>query len=294
MADHNEEKFYELLKEYLDMARDVLMIRRDMMKEIKAKQAPILYQYGAIARLDHEETIEKLLYKNRSTVSIGYVGVHNALMALYGKSYDDEETLNKAVKMIQYMKDYCQRLKDETNIGFSLYSTPAEVLATKFCRSDVKDFGIIEEVNDNGYYENSFHYPSNRDIIAFDKIDIENKMSKLATGGAIQYVEFGNMIHNIEALEEIVRYAYDKCHYFGVNVSSDRCFKCGYIGQMIALDETNNHFQCPQCDNTDNEEMSVIRRLCGYLGSLSERPTVDGKMKEMASRVKHFGNNCCF
>ena len=293
MAEHDEDKFYKLLKEYLDIARDALMLRRDMMKEVKAKQAPILYQYGAIARLEPEETIEKLLYKDRSTVSIGYVGIHNALMALYGKSYDDKEALKKAIKMIQFMKDYCQHLKDETNIGFSLYSTPAEVLATKFCRSDIKEFGIIEGVNDNGYYENSFHYPSYKDIVAFDKIDIESQMSKLATGGAIQYVEFGNMIHNVEALEEIIRYAYDKCHYFGVNVSSDRCFKCGYIGQMTALDETNNHFQCPQCGNTNNEEMSVIRRLCGYLGSLSERPTVDGKMKEMASRVKHFGNNHC-
>lgn len=293
MADHNEEVFYELLQEYLDVAKDALMLRRDMMKDVKAKQAPILYQYGAIARLEPEEKIEKLLYKNRSTVSIGYVGVHNALMALYGKSYDSEEGQEKAIKMIQFMKDYCQRLKDETNIGFSLYSTPAETLATKFCRSDVKDFGIIEGVNDNGYYENSFHYPSNKDIVAFDKIDIESKMSKLATGGAIQYVEFGNMIHNAEALEEIIRYAYDKCHYFGVNVSSDRCFECGYVGQMITLDETNNYFQCPQCGNTDNDQMSVIRRLCGYLGSLSERPTVDGKMKEMAGRVKHFGSNCC-
>lgn len=293
MADHNEEVFYELLQEYLDVAKDALMLRRDMMKDVKAKQAPILYQYGAIARLEPEEKIEKLLYKNRSTVSMGYVGVHNALMALYGKSYDSEEGQEKAIKMIQFMKDYCQRLKDETNIGFSLYSTPAETLATKFCRSDVKDFGIIEGVNDNGYYENSFHYPSNKDIVAFDKIDIESKMSKLATGGAIQYVEFGNMIHNAEALEEIIRYAYDKCHYFGVNVSSDRCFECGYVGQMITLDETNNYFQCPQCGNTDNDQMSVIRRLCGYLGSLSERPTVDGKMKEMAGRVKHFGSNCC-
>lgn len=290
LSNHNEERFYDLLKEALDMAKNVLLLRRSMMVEVKANQAPILYQYGAIARLEAEESIEKLLFKNRSTVSIGYVGVHNALMALYGKSYEDEETLYKAVKIIQYMKDYCANLKEETNIGFSLYSTPAETLATKFCRSDVKDFGIIEGVNDNGYYENSFHYPSNKDIVAFDKIDIESTMSQLATGGAIQYTEFGSMIHNKEALETIVRYAYDKCHYFGVNVSSDRCFKCGYVGQMESTDDTNNTFKCPQCGNTKNSEMSVIRRLCGYLGSLSERPTIEGKMKEMAHRVKHFKN----
>lgn len=291
-AEGNEDRFYELLDEALDIARDALLLRREMMKNVKAKQAPILYQYGALARLDPEETIEKLLYKNRSTVSIGYVGVYNALNALYGKSYEDAEMVEKGVKLVQYMKDYCQALKDTTDIGFSLYSTPAEVLATKFCRSDIEEFGIIEGVTDNGYYENSFHFPSNKEINAFDKIDLESKMSKLATGGAIQYVEFGNMIHNVEALEQVIRYAYDKCHYFGVNVSSDRCFECGYVGQMTTLDETNNHFECPQCGNQDNSKMSVIRRLCGYLGSLSERPTVDMKMKEMANRKKHIMPKC--
>ena len=123
-------------------------------------------------------------------------------------------------------------------------------------------------------------------------MDLESNMSKLASGGAIQYVEFGNMVNNPEALEKIIRYAYDKCHYFGVNVSSDRCFKCGYVGEMITVDDKTNHFRCPQCGNEDNSQMSVIRRLCGYLGSLSERPSVDGKMKEMAHRVKHFKTGC--
>lgn len=293
LADHNEDKFYELLKEYLDMASEFLLIRRNMLVNVKAKQAPILYQYGAVARLDPEETIEKLLFKDRSTISLGYVGVHNALIALYGESLDTNRNMvEKGVKMVKFMKDYAQKKKDETNIGFSLYSTPAETLATKFCRSDVKEFGIIEGVNDKGYYENSFHYPSNEEIIAFDKIDIESNMSKLATGGSIQYTEFGNMTHNPEALEKIIRYAYDKCHYFGVNVSSDRCYSCGYVGEMITLDPSTNKFRCPQCGNEDNSKMSVIRRLCGYLGSLSKRPSVDGKMKEMASRTKHFKTGC--
>lgn len=293
IANHDEEKFYKLLDEYLEMAKDMLLIRRNLLVNIKAKQAPILYQYGAIARLDPEETIEKLLFKNRSTVSIGYVGVHNALKALYGESFDtNSDMLAKGIMMVQYMKDYCQRVKDKTNIGLSLYSTPAETLATKFCRSDVKEFGIIPGINDKGYYENSFHYPSNEDVIAFDKIDLEANMSKLATGGAIQYTEFGNMINNPEALEKIIRYAYDKCHYFGVNVSSDRCFKCGYVGEMDSVDSKTNHYCCPQCGNDDNTQMSVIRRLCGYLGSLSERPTVDGKMKEINHRVKHIKTGC--
>lgn len=293
MSDHNEDKFYELLDEYLDLTKEALLLRRKLLVNVKAKQAPVLYQYGAVARLEPEDTIESLLYKDRSTISIGYVGVHNALVALYGESYNtNPDMVEKGVKIVKYLKDYAERIKNETNIGFSLYSTPAETLATKFCRSDVKEFGIIKGVNDKGYYENSFHYPSNEDIVAFDKIDLESNMSKLATGGAIQYVEFGNMIHNPEAIEKIVRYAYDKCHYFGVNVSADRCFECYYSGEMVALDKTNNNFKCPQCGNTNPTRMSVIRRLCGYLGSLSERPSVDGKMLEMASRVKHFKTGC--
>lgn len=293
MADHNEDKFYELLDEYLDLTKEALLLRRKLLVGVKAKQAPVLYQYGAVARLNPEDSIESLLYKDRSTISIGYVGVHNALVALYGESYNtNPEMVNKGVKMVQYLKDYAERAKNETNIGFSLYSTPAETLATKFCRSDVKEFGIIKGVNDKGYYENSFHYPSNEDIVAFDKINLECNMSKLATGGSIQYTEFGNMVNNPEALEKIIRYAYDKCHYFGVNVSADRCFKCGYAGEMDAIDKTSNDFVCPQCGNTDKSKMSVIRRLCGYLGSLSERPSVDGKMLEMASRVKHFKTGC--
>lgn len=143
-------------------------------------------------------------------------------------------------------------------------------------------------MNDKGYYENSFHYPSDEDITPFEKIDKESRYSKIATAGAIQYVEFGSMVHNEEALEEIVRYAYDKTHYFGVNVSSDRCFKCGFLGEMKSLDETNNDYECPQCGNTDKTSLSVIRRLCGYLSSLDERASVDNKMKEIHRRTKHY------
>jgi ribonucleoside-triphosphate reductase len=214
-------------------------------------------------------------------------------MALYGESYDtNPKMIEKGKQMLQYLRNFCDKTKAETNIGFSLYSTPAETLATKFCKSDIKDFGVIKGVNDKGYYENSFHYPSDTDINPFDKIDIEGQMSYIPSGGAIQYVEFGNMVHNAEALEEIIRYAYNKCHYFGVNVSSDRCFNCGYVGEMESLDETNNHYRCPQCGCEDNSKLSVIRRLCGYLGSLSERQSVDNKMKEINHRVKHFKSGC--
>lgn len=288
MAEGDEARFYELLDQALDLTRDVLMFRHNKIKGTKAKQAPVLYQYGAIARMDGEEVIDPLLFGGYSTISIGYVGLHNALMALYGHSYDDPETLEKGIAILNYLRAYCDKCKQETNIGFSLYSTPAETLATKFCKQDIQDFGLIEGVNDKGYYENSFHYPSDRYITPFDKIDTESCMSFIPSGGAIDYVEFGNMIHNVEALEQIIRYAYDKVHYFGVNVSSDRCFKCGYVGEMKTLNQTESEYECPQCGNRDNSQMSVVRRICGYLGSLSERPTVDNKMKEINSRVKHF------
>lgn len=285
----NEEDFFKLLDKTLDLTRDSLLFRHNGLKGVVAKQAPILYQSGAVARLEAEDTIDHLLYGGYSSISIGYVGMYNAMMSLYGESFfDSDELMKKAEVVMQYMKDYAEKTRQETNIGFSLYSTPAETLATKFCKADQLEFGIIEGVNDNGYYENSFHYPSNKDISPFEKIDKESKYSRLATAGAIQYVEFGSMIHNVEALEEIIRYAYDKCHYFGVNVSSDRCFKCDYTGEMITTDETNNAYKCPQCGNEDTSQMSVIRRLCGYLSSLNDRPSVDNKMKEISRRVKHF------
>lgn len=254
---------------------------------MRAEQSPILFQSGIIDTLKDGETIEKLLYKDRSSISIGYVGLHNAMVALYGESYSSNPKLiDKGVEIMKYMADYCTKAKEETNIGFSLYSTPAETLATKFCAADVKEYGIIEGVTDKGYYENSFHFPSDTQVVPFDKIDIESNMSRIATGGAIQYCEFGDMTHNTEALEQVVRYAYDKCHYFGVNTASDTCYECGYKGKMISLDDTSNKYECPQCGNRNKRKMSVVVRVCGYLAQLNERPTIWGKMKEINNRYK--------
>lgn len=295
-AEHDENNFYKLLDDALELARQVLMIRHNMLKQVKAKQAPILYMEGAVARLNAEDSIEPLLLNGFSSISIGYVGLHNAMIALYGKSYyESEEFMQKGINILQYLKDYCDKQKKETTIGFSLYSTPAETLATKFCRQDVKDFGVIEGVNDLGYYENSFHYPSVNDIVAFDKIDFESPFPKIASGGAINYVQFGNMENNLEAIEEIIRYAYDKVHYFGVNTRPDRCLACGFKGMMEVDDVSTNKYRCPQCGNTDKSRMNVVIRVCGYLSNLSERSSVDGKMKEMNTRTIHVGgqNELC-
>lgn len=290
MANHDEVKFYEILQHALNLSYESLMLRHKMLRTIKAGQNPILFVEGTIARLDPEDSIEPLLYKNHSSISIGYVGLHNAMVALYGKSYyESEDLLTKGKSIIQYMRDFCDAKKEETNIGFSLYSTPAEVLATKFCRSDVKDFGQIEGVTDKGYYENSFHYPSDTDVSPFEKIDLECNFPLIANGGHIQYVEFGDMTKNIDALESVVRYAMEKTPYFGVNVRNDVCLVCGYHGLMENLDEFNNDYKCPNCGNEDKTKMSIIVRLCGYISSISERPSVDCKMKEINNRITHIG-----
>ena len=290
MSDKNERKFYQNLQHALDLAYDSLMLRYKMLKGIKAKQNPIMFCEGALARLDPEETIDKLLTKDHSSISIGFVGLKNCMIALYGKSYhESDELMEKGKQIIQYMRDFCDKKKEETNIGFSLYSSPAETLATKFCRSDIKDFGIIEGVTSEGYYENSFHYPSNTDISPFEKIDLESNFPPIANGGFIQYVEFGDMTKNLEALETVVRYAMERTPYFGVNVRNDICLECGYHGLMENLDECNNDYRCPNCGNEDKTKMSVTVRLCGYISSISERPSVDMKMREINNRVCHVG-----
>lgn len=289
----NEIKFFKLLDEELNDCKELLMIRYNILKDVKAKQAPILYMSGAIARLNAEDTIEPLLKNGYATASIGYVGLHNCLKALYGKGLDEqsEDIIQKGVEIMHYLRNYCDAQKKETGIGFSLYGTPAETLATKFCDEDIKDFGEIEGVTDNGYYENSFHYPSNSLISPFDKLDLESNMSKLSSGGAISFIELGDMTKNLEALEDIIRYSYDKTHFLGISSISDKCLKCGYTGEIFTKQNSDFDFQCPVCGNEDRSMLSIIRKLCGYLGSIFERPTIIGKMKEIKNRVNNKGCN---
>lgn len=292
-SNGDESIFFKLLDEALNDCRELIMIRYNILKKVKAKQSPILYMSGAIARLNAEDTIEPLLNNGYSSVSIGYVGLHNCLMALYGEGLKNQnpELIKKGAEIMQYIRNYCDTQKKETGIGFSMYGTPAEVLATKFCKEDVKDFGIIEGVNDNGYYENSFHYPSNELISPFDKLDLESNLSKISSGGAITFVELGDMTKNLEALEDVIRYAYDKTHFLGISSISDKCLKCGYTGEIFTKQNSDFDFQCPVCKNEDRLTLSIIRKLCGYLGSIFERPTSEGKMKEIKNRVNHKGCN---
>ncbi|MDU3410149.1 anaerobic ribonucleoside-triphosphate reductase [Clostridium sp.] len=293
MSNGDENKFYELLQEQLNDCERFFKIRYDILKNVKAKQSPILYMSGAIARLNAEDTIERLLYKDWSSISIGYVGLQNCLKALYGEGLENQnmDIVKKGSDIMQYIRDFCDKKKDETGLGYSTYGSPAETLATKFCEEDVKDFGVIEGVNDNGYYENSFHYPSNSLISPFEKLDLESNLSKISSGGAISFIELGDMNKNLEAMEEIIRYAYDKTHFLGISSISDKCLKCNYDGEILTKQNSNFEFQCPNCGNDNPMTLSIIRKLCGYCGSIFERPCVSGKMKEIKNRVNHKGCN---
>lgn len=293
MSNGDENKFYELLQEQLNDCERFFKIRYDILKNVKAKQSPILYMSGAIARLNAEDTIERLLYKDWSSISIGYVGLQNCLKALYGEGLENQnmDIVKKGSDIMQYIRDFCDKKKDETGLGYSTYGSPAETLATKFCEEDVKDFGVIEGVNDNGYYENSFHYPSNSLISPFEKLDLESNLSKISSGGAISFIELGDMNKNLEAMEEIIRYAYDKTHFLGISSISDKCLKCNYDGEILTKQNSDFEFQCPNCGNDDPMTLSIIRKLCGYCGSIFERPCVSGKMKEIKNRVNHKGCN---
>lgn len=292
-ANHDINKFFEYLEEELNDIRQLVKIKYDILKKVKAKQSPILYMSGAIARLNAEDTIEPLLLNSYSTVSIGYVGLHNALVALYGKGIDshDNDIFNHGEEIMNYVRTWCEKTKQETHIHYSMYGTPAETLATKFCEEDVKDFGLIEGVNTNGYYENSFHYPSNTEVSPFEKLDIESRFNHYSSGGLISFVELGDMTKNLEALESIITYAYDKTPFLGISTISDRCLKCGYVGEIYNIENDDFDFKCPHCGNTDKSLLSVIRKLCGYLGSLTERPTIYGKMKEIHNRINNKGCN---
>nr|WP_162944296.1 anaerobic ribonucleoside-triphosphate reductase [Paenibacillus aceti] len=285
-AKGSEEQFYRLLDELLEVCKEGLLYRIERLKGVKAKVAPILYMEGAAgSRLQAEDTIDHLLENGRASISLGYIGIHETMMALYGKSlFEDEELRRKGLQIVQYLSAKTAQWKEETGYGFSLYSTPAESLCYRFCKLDEEKFGVIPGVTDKGYYTNSFHLDVNKKVTPFEKIEFEQPYPKYANGGFITYCEFDSLVNNPEALEAVWDYAYERVPYFGTNTPTDKCLECGYEGEFAA---TNNGFQCPNCGNRNPKTSSVIRRCCGYLSEPSQRPFNVGKQKEVLSRVKH-------
>ncbi len=282
IADGDEEKFWKLLDERLELCKEALMCRHYALLGTKSDISPVHWQYGAIARLQKGEKIDKLLYGGYSTMSLGYIGIYEMTKLMKGVSHTTPEGHDFALKVMKHLNETAEKWKQETNIGFALYGTPAESLCYKFARIDKEKFGTIKDVTDKGYYTNSYHVDVREKIDAFDKLTFESEFQKLSTGGAISYVEIPNMQNNITALETAVKFIYDNIQYAEFNTKSDYCHVCGFDGEIIINDK--NEWECPNCGNKDHSKMNVVRRTCGYLG---ENFWNAGKTKEIKQRVLH-------
>lgn len=282
LAEGDEEKFWALLEERLALCFEALMCRHHALEGTLSNVSPIHWQYGAIARLKKGEPIDKLLHDGYSTISLGYIGLYEVTKLMTGVSHTDPKGTNFALRLMKRLRLACDTWKLETGLGFGLYGTSAESLCYRFAEIDKKRFGEIPDVTDKGYYTNSYHVDVREKIDAFEKFRFESQFQKISSGGAISYVEIPNMRHNLEALEDVVRFIYDNIQYAEFNTKSDYCHVCGYDGEIIINDDLE--WECPQCHNKDKNKMNVTRRTCGYLG---ENFWNVGKTKEINARTLH-------
>ena len=282
IARGNEEKFWQLMEERLSLCFEALMCRHHALEGTISDVSPIHWQYGAIARLKKGEKIDELLHGGYSTISLGYIGLYEVTKLMTGVSHTDPKGLDFALRVMKRLRRATDTWKEETGIGFGLYGTPAESLCYRFAHIDRERFGEIADVTDKGYYTNSYHVDVREKIDAFSKFQFESQFQVISSGGAISYVEIPNMRHNLEALEEIVKFIYDNIQYAEFNTKSDYCHVCGFDGE-IKINE-NLEWECPQCGNKDHAKMNVTRRTCGYLG---ENFWNVGKTKEINARVLH-------
>lgn len=281
-AKGDMEKFWELFEERLALCFEALMCRHHALEGTKSDVSPIHWQYGAIARLKKGETIDKLLHGGYSSISLGYIGIYELTKLMVGESHTTAKGKDFALKVLRYMSRKCEQWKEVTNIGFSLYGTPAESLCYRFAKIDKEKYGVIKDVTDKGYYTNSYHVDVREKIDIFQKFLFESEFQPLSSGGCISYAEIPNMQKNLPALEDVVRFGYDNIQYFEFNSKSDYCMKCGFEGEIIL--NKKHEWECPQCGNRNHTLMNVTRRTCGYLG---ENFWNEGKTKEIASRVTH-------
>ncbi len=282
IADGDEDKFWKLLDERLEICFEALMCRHYALLGTKSDTSPIHWKYGAIARLKSGETIDKLLKGGYSTLSLGYIGLYEVTKLVKGVSHTTKEGEEFALRVMKHLRQTTDRWKKETGIGFALYGTPAESLCYRFAKIDKEKFGSIKDITDKGYYTNSYHIDVREKIDAFEKLKFESQFQPISSGGAISYIEIPNMRNNLKALEEIVKFIYDNIQYAEFNTKSDYCHICGFDGEIIINDD--NEWECPQCGNKDHNKMNVTRRTCGYLG---ENFWNEGKTKEIKARVLH-------
>lgn len=281
-ANQDMEKFWEILDERLELCREALMVRHDLLKGVISDVSPIHWQHGGIARLKKGEKIDSLLENGYSTLSLGYVGVYEMTQAMLGISHTTKDGEKFALEVMNHLNNTCQKWKDETGLGFGLYGTPGESLTSRFCRIDKQKFGEIKNVTDRMYYTNSYHVHVSEEIDAFEKLKFESQFHDISLGGCISYIEVPDMSKNLPAVEQIINYIYHNIQYAEINTKPDICYSCGYTGE-IKLDK-DLEWYCPNCGNRDKNEMQVMRRTCGYIGA---NMWGKGRTQEIGERVLH-------
>lgn len=289
-ANKDFDLFWNILEDRLELCHRMLQIRHKRLKGIKSDVAPILWQNGALARLQKGETIDNLLYDNYSTISLGYAGLYECVKSMTDHSHTDNGIGEEfGLKIMQKLNDKCNEWRVKENISYSPYGTPIESTTYKFAKCLKNRFGVIEGITDRDYITNSYHIPVFEEINPFDKLKIESKFQALSGGGAISYVETADMKDNIEAVINVVRFIYDNIMYAELNTKSDYCQVCGYNGEIKILDENNKLiWECPNCKNREQSKMNVARRTCGYIGSNFFN---QGRTDEIKDRYVHLDNH---
>jgi ribonucleoside-triphosphate reductase len=280
------DEFWKILDERLELCHRALRCRHERLLGTPSDVAPILWQYGALARLEKGEPIDKLLYNGYSTISLGYAGLYEMCVRMTGKSHTSEKGKEFALAVMQRLNDKCAEWKAAEKISYSVYGTPMESTTYKFAKCLQRRFGIIKGVTDKNYITNSYHVHVTEPIDAFEKLSFEADFQKLSPGGAISYVEVPNMQGNIPAVLAVMRHIYDHIMYAEINTKSDCCQKCGYTGEIQVVDDGDGKliWKCPQCGNTDQSTMNVTRRTCGYIGTQYWN---QGRTQEIKERVLH-------
>jgi ribonucleoside-triphosphate reductase len=290
-SEGDKDKFWKIFDERLELCHRALQIRHKRLLGTPSDMAPILWQYGALARLKKGEKIDKLLFGGYSTISLGYAGLYECVKYMTGKSHTDPDAKPFALEIMQHMNDKCNEWKAAENIDYSLYGTPLESTTYEFARCLQKRFGMIPDVTDHDYVTNSYHVVVREHIDAFTKLKFESEFQKLSPGGAISYIEVPNLQQNIPAVLSVMQFIYDNIMYAELNTKSDYCQCCGYDGEIKIVEDEKNHklvWECPNCGNRDQSKMNVVRRTCGYLGTNFWN---QGRTQEIRDRVVHLSDN---
>ncbi len=281
-AKGDMDNFWKILDNRLELCREVSMLRYERLNTLNSDASPIHWQHGGLARLDKHEPISKLLKGGRSTITLGYAGLYECVMALIGESNTTERGTQLALDIMKYLRATTDRWKKETDLGFALYGSPQESATEKFAKACRRRHGVIKGITDRDFITNSYHVFVGEEIDAFSKLKYESQFQDISSGGSVSYIEVPNMQHNPQALLKIMQFMYDNIQYAEINSKSDYCQKCGFDGEILVND--NLEWYCPNCGNKDKDTMNVVRRTCGYLG---ENFWNEGRTQEIKDRVLH-------